>query len=149
MTISVHPGIVTFILLTLPTLIRLITDYLRIEVKHHTFTTTTYLQRNIYTGLVMILCSLLNYAIFHNPNGAGPYAPYLTQVAASIGTFVMLFDYSLNLLRGKPIFYVSTNADHPSLWERLYQISPWYGTLLMKLVLCSAGWTSYICFEML
>lgn len=132
-----HFRILTLILFTLPFLGRLIIDKHKIKDLEQKITRSGYISRDILTGLAILAVAVLNKLLIA-PN------PYLwTGVAYSLSIFVALFDYSLNLERERPFFYVSPDAAHPSYWERWRQNVTPLSELVIKIFLLSAGISSY------
>lgn len=145
MYLTVRFALLSLIVLTAPTIIRLCYDWWKIKIKKSPITKAGYVKRNLWTGIGILLAAGLD-SLIH------PFVVYPWAVLFSYTIFFLLFDYGLNLARGKKLFYVSPNPNHPSRWERTRQFlshMPIVGELFVKLWVLSVGIGFYYFYEMI
>jgi len=110
------------LLLTIPLILRLLLDFWKIKIKKQE---PDHSVHTVYTGLVMVIISLLHLIIFEKTF----YQAFLLEW----GIFWMVFDYALNLLRGLSWNYIDQGIDgKSSLADKLYKKAGWKLILMFK-----------------
>ena len=133
----VHFNLLTPLLFLIPVVIHIIIDYRYISTHNHSITKLGYWTRNMLTGSGILLAALIN-KLWIEP---APY--YGTGVAFCFALFLALFDYGINLSRGKRWYYVSSDVNHHSYWERIRQKITPLAELILKIFLLGCGIASY------
>lgn len=105
-------NIITILILLIPTLVRLWTNYRQIEIKNQPFGKRGYFIQNLWTGGLILGVSLVDFYI-------SPVQYYFQPVCLSIALFVLFFDETLNLLRSKPFGYYGEGSNDKSFLEEL------------------------------
>ena len=104
-------SLLSLIMLSGPTIARLVYDWYKINVKKEPITKAGYRKRTLATGAAMVVVGLLNSIMY-------PNVKFMYAVTLSYAIFFLLFDYGLNKARGLRLFYTSSNPSHPSMWEQ-------------------------------
>lgn len=138
MEIAATPSIWGVLIMSLPLLIRLAVDYIKIERKNQKITKLGYRLRWGLTLLGTLGAGALSKLI-------DPTAPYIFHVLFSGGVFLLFFDYALNLLRKKDWYYISANPNHGSWIERWkYNNNTVWSLLFAKLIVTGTMISTYL-----
>jgi len=114
----------SLLLLSLPTIIRLWYDYHTIVHDKHE---VRHVHNTVYTAIGMIVCSFVVWRI-------EPVQYLFQPFLLSTAIFVLFFDYLLNLLRGKGMFYIDLGTDgKQSFADSVYERLGYFGTAFFKL----------------
>ena len=137
MEIAAAPSILGLLVLSLPLIVRLIVDYIKIEKKKEPITKSDYRVRWGVTFLATIGAGVISKLL-------DPTAPLVFHILFSAGVFVLFFDYALNLLRGKKWYYRSSNPQHPSKWEQIrMNYIPIHADVFLRLIVTGAMISTY------
>lgn len=112
------------ILFSIPLIFRLIYDWDKIRKQKETISTTGYFKRNLALLAQFIAVGLIAHWLWPEP-------PLIVNFTYPLGIFLLCFDYSINLLSGKPFFYRSETGK--SRWEVLRSKTPIVCEILVRL----------------
>lgn len=118
-------NIISLILLLIPTIQRVLFDLYVIKIEKQEI---DHVAHTVLTAIIMIFLSALNFIIFQIPIWKG--------LLLSFGIFILIFDYSLNILRGKKWNYIDEGKDGiSSLSDGIYKQLGVWPLLFFKIVI--------------
>lgn len=103
------------LLFSVPLIFRLVYDWDKIRKDKETISKPGYFKRNLWLGGLVLFVGTIAHLLWATP-------PLWVNYTYPLGIFVLLFDYSINLLSGKPLLYRSETGI--SRWEKLRSKTP-------------------------
>lgn len=123
------------LLLIVPPALRALNDYIQIEIEKKSI---EYFKSNVTTFLLMVLCCVFPFVTLR--------VTLLEVGIMALSTYWLIFDYLLNLFRGKPVLsYYGDFSDKKNLSfieKYFYQRTDWRVLLALKLIIF--GFSIYI-----